>query len=52
MTTDFIYGIIVPILTPIDEDERIREAKLREQVDFVIDSGFWQQWRILYGGRG
>lgn len=39
MTTDFIYGIIVPILTPIDEDERIREAKLREQVDFVIDGG-------------
>lgn len=39
MNTDFIKGVIVPILTPIDEDERIDEAKLREQVDYVIDGG-------------
>ena len=40
MNTDFMKsGIIVPILTPIDEEERIDEAKLREQVDFVIDGG-------------
>lgn len=32
-------GIIVPILTPIDAAERIDEAKLREQVDFVIEGG-------------
>lgn len=36
---DFMKGIIVPILTPIDEKEKINEAKLREQVDFVIDGG-------------
>lgn len=39
MNTDFIKGVIVPILTPIDEDEKIDEAKLRKQVDFVIDGG-------------
>lgn len=39
MNTDFIKGVIVPILTPIDADERIDEAKLRAQVDYVIDGG-------------
>lgn len=36
---DFMKGIIVPIVTPIDEKEKIDETKLREQVDFVIDGG-------------
>jgi len=36
---DFMKGVIVPILTPIDKDEKINEAKLREQVDFVIGGG-------------
>lgn len=39
MNTDFIKGVVVPILTPIDADEMIDEAKLREQVDYVIDGG-------------
>lgn len=39
MNTDFIKGIIVPILTPIDEEENIDEKKLREQVDYVIEGG-------------
>lgn len=39
MNTDFIKGVIVPILTPIDENEMIDEAKLREQVDYVIEGG-------------
>ena len=39
MNTDFIKGVIVPILTPIDEEERIDVAKLREQVDYVIEGG-------------
>ena len=39
MTTDYIKGIIPPILTPIDENERIDEKKLRKQVDFVIEGG-------------
>ncbi|MDF2886073.1 MAG: dihydrodipicolinate synthase family protein [Lacrimispora sp.] len=39
MNTDFIKGVIVPILTPIDENELIDEAKLRDQVDYVINGG-------------
>ena len=40
MNTDFMKsGIVVPILTPVDKDEKIDETKLREQVDFVIDGG-------------
>lgn len=39
MNTDFIHGVIVPILTPIDDEERIDEARLRDQVDYVIVGG-------------
>lgn len=39
MNTDFIKGVVVPILTPIDEEERIDEKKMREQVDYVIEGG-------------
>lgn len=37
--TQFIKGIVPPILTPIDEQERIIESKLRDQVNFMIDGG-------------
>ena len=37
MNTEFIKGVVVPILTPIDDNEMIDEAKLREQVDYVIE---------------
>ena len=39
INTDFMKGVIVPILTPIDENEWIDEIKMREQVDFVINGG-------------
>lgn len=39
MNTDFIKGVVVPILTPIDANELIDEAKLRDQVDYVIEGG-------------
>lgn len=39
MRTDHIRGVIVPILTPIDGEERIDEARLRDQVDYVIQGG-------------
>lgn len=39
MNTDFIKGIIVPILTAIDENEVINEKEMRAQVDFVIEGG-------------
>jgi 4-hydroxy-tetrahydrodipicolinate synthase len=39
MNTDFIKGVVVPILTPIDANETIDATKLREQVDYVIEGG-------------
>jgi 4-hydroxy-tetrahydrodipicolinate synthase len=39
MNTDFIKGIIPPIVTPVDEDEHIDEAKLARQVNFIIEGG-------------
>lgn len=39
MNTEFLKGVVVPILTPIDGDERIDEQKMREQVDYVIEGG-------------
>ncbi|WFA08068.1 dihydrodipicolinate synthase family protein [Tissierella sp. Yu-01] len=39
MNTDFIKGIIVPILTPIDENENIDEMKMRQMVNHVIEGG-------------
>ncbi len=34
-----MHGIIVPIITPVDENENISEERLRRQVDFVIEGG-------------
>lgn len=39
MNTDFIKGIVVPIITPLDAEERIDEARMRRQVDYVINGG-------------
>lgn len=39
MDTSFIKGIIVPIITPVDEHDAIDELRLRRQVDYVIDGG-------------
>lgn len=39
MNTDLIKGVVVPILTVIDEQERIDEAKMRAHVDYVINGG-------------
>lgn len=39
MDTSFIRGIIPPIITPVDQNEQVDEAKMRKQVDFVIDGG-------------
>lgn len=39
MNTDFIKGVVVPILTPIDESEKIDECRMRAQVDYVIEGG-------------
>lgn len=39
MNTDFIKGVVVPILTVIDEQENIDEVKMRAHVDYVIEGG-------------
>ena len=39
MNTELIKGVVVPILTVIDEQERIDEAKMRAHVDYVIEGG-------------
>lgn len=39
MNTSFIKGIIPPIVTPITEDERIDEDRLRQQLEFMIEGG-------------
>lgn len=39
MDTSFIKGIVVPIVTPIKNDESIDESALRDQIDFMLDNG-------------
>ena len=39
MNTDRIKGVIVPIITPVDDDEKIDEKELRAQVDYCIGNG-------------
>jgi 4-hydroxy-tetrahydrodipicolinate synthase len=50
VNTDFIKGIVVPIITVIDEDEKIDEAGMRRQVDYVIDGGL--QGILAFGSNG
>ena len=50
MNTDFIKGIVVPIVTCLDADERIDEARMRRQVDFVIDGGV--EGILAFGSNG
>jgi 4-hydroxy-tetrahydrodipicolinate synthase len=39
METSFVRGVIPPILTPVDEQDRVNEAGLRRMVDHVIAGG-------------
>ncbi len=39
MDTSFIKGVIPPIVTPIDEQERVNEKPLRQIVDHIIAGG-------------
>lgn len=45
-----LSGIIVPILTPLDAQENVDEARLRRQVDFVIEGGV--NGILLFGSNG
>lgn len=37
MNIDHIKGVVVPIITPINDEERIDEPRLRRQIDYIID---------------
>ena len=50
MNTDFIKGVVVPIITVIDEDERIDETGMRDQVEYVIGGGM--QGILAFGSNG
>ena len=39
MNIDFMKGVIVPIVTPIDENEKVDEAAMRAQTEYVITHG-------------
>lgn len=50
MNTAFIKGVVVPILTPIDGEERIDESRFRRQIDYVIDGGL--EGILVFGSNG
>ena len=50
MNTDFIKGVVVPIITPIDADERVDEAAFRRQIDYIIDGGL--HGILVFGSNG
>ncbi len=50
MNTDFIKGVVVPMITPIDNDELIDEKGIRGQVDYVINGGV--SGILLFGSNG
>ena len=58
MNTDFIKGVVVPMITPIDQDELIDEKAIRSQVDYVcllytsVRWGFSGEWQSGWKGRG
>lgn len=50
MNVDFIKGVVVPMITPIDAEERIDEQAIRGQIDYVIKGGV--TGILLYGSNG
>lgn len=50
MNMDHIKGVIVPIITVIDEEERIDETAMRAQVDYCIEGGL--QGILAFGSNG
>ena len=50
MNTDFIKGVVVPILTPVDEAEKIDEVRFRRQIDYVIGGGL--HGILVFGSNG
>jgi len=50
MNTDYIKGVIVPIITVVDADERIDEEGMRAQVEYCIKGGL--QGILAFGSNG
>ncbi len=50
MNVDFIKGIVVPIVTPIKEDESVDEAAFRSHIDYMIDNGV--EGLLAFGSNG
>jgi 4-hydroxy-tetrahydrodipicolinate synthase len=50
MDTDFIKGIIPPIVTPVTDDEKIDEKALRRHIDFMIEGGV--EGILAFGSNG
>ena len=50
MNTEFIKGVVVPMITPIDAEEKIDEINFRAQIDYIIDGGL--QGILLFGSNG
>jgi len=50
MNTDVLKGVIVPILTPCDQDELIDEKEFRDQIDYVINGGV--SGILVFGSNG
>ena len=46
----FMRGVVVPIITPVDAEERIDEAAFRRQIDYVINGGM--HGILVYGSNG
>jgi 4-hydroxy-tetrahydrodipicolinate synthase len=39
MKTEELYGVIVPIVTPVDDDDRVDEAAFRKVIRYVVGAG-------------
>jgi 4-hydroxy-tetrahydrodipicolinate synthase len=39
MNVDFIHGVVTPLITPVDSEERVYETGLRNQIEYVIRGG-------------
>ena len=50
MNIEYMKGVVVPMVTPIDADEKIDEKRIRAQVDYVINGGV--TGILLYGSNG
>ena len=50
MNTDFMKGVVVPMITPIDAEERIDECGFRAQIDYIIGGGM--HGILLFGSNG